>query len=287
VDGLGAQPPQAQGRSRFGAYGLALRGLDAALHLLVPADPAWPEFTLTARIAEPPDVPERLGAERMELRLRTGGRIALDLVARTVEYVVPRKLTPDELAHPFLAPAAAAIARSLGRESLHAAAFAVDGAVWALVGERGSGKSSTLAALARQGAGMVCDDMLVVEGETPFAGPRALDLRREPAEHLGVGEPVGVVGARERWRWLVPSLDGPLKLAGWIFLRWGESLDLRSLGSVDRLHALARHRGFRLPPSNPGLLVELAALPTFELSRPQDWSSLPPTCDRLLALAER
>jgi hypothetical protein len=277
-------PPGAE-RPALGAYGLRLRGLEGARELLVPADPRWPEFTVTARVAEPPVRPERIEEDRAEVRLRTGGRIEIDRRAGTIAYVVPYELSAEELVHPYLAPAATAVARWLGREALHAAAFAVDGRVWGLVGARDSGKSSTLAALAREGAGVVCDDMLVVDESTPFPGPRAIDLREDPARRLGVGEPLGMVGARERWRWRVPSVDGPLELAGWVFLDWGETIEVQSIPSVERLHSLFRHRGIMRPPTNPGLLVELAALPTYELRRPRSWASLAATCDRLLALA--
>ncbi len=268
-----------------GAYGLRLAGVDGARDLLVPADAGWPEFRVGTRVEEPSDLPGRIDGERAEVRLRTGGRVEIDRLTGTIVFVLPRAPGAEELVHPYLGPVAAVIATWLGRESIHAAAFALDGAVWALVGDRGAGKTSTLAALAKQGAGVVCDDMLVVDRATPFLGPRAVDLRAEPAKRLGVGEELGLIGARERWRWRVPQVEGALELAGWVFLEWGDALELERVGSVDRLRSLFRHRGFLLPPPDPGLLVELAALPAFELRRPRSWSSLPSACDRLLELA--
>ena len=273
--------------SRLGAYGLRLRGVEDARDLLVPAGKDWPAFEVGIRAEAPPDRPGRVDDQRADLRLRTGGRIEIDRAAGTIVFVLPRALSPAELVHPYLAPAAAAIARWAGRESIHAAAFAVEGGVWALVGAKGSGKTSTLAALACGGAGVVCDDMLIVDDESTFLGPRAVDLRAGPAKRLGVGDPIGVVGARERWRWRVPPVEGPLRLRGWVFLGWGDDLELRDVRSVERLRSLFRNRGILMAPTNPGLLVELAALPAYELLRPRSWSSLGAACDRLLALAAR
>ena len=47
----------------------------------------------------------------------------------------PEPLSPDELAHPGLAPVAAVTARWLGRQSFHAGAFAIGTDVWALLAD--------------------------------------------------------------------------------------------------------------------------------------------------------
>lgn len=177
------------------------------------------------------------------------------------------------------------IGRWLGRESLHAGAFVVEGRVWGLVGRREAGKSSTLAALASRGCGLVCDDMLILDGLTPLLGPRSVDLRADAAEWLRVGEPIGVTGARERWRLRVPPVAGDLELAGWVFLAWGDEVAVRGLGAAERLARLLEERGLRLPPVRPELLVDLAALAAWELRRTKGWDSLDTTVDRLLELA--
>lgn len=141
-----------------------------------------------------------MGADHAQLRLRNGGEIAIDRRAGRVVFRVPHPVRADELVHPYLAPAAAVIARWLGRESIHAGAFAGRDTAWGLVGGRGAGKSSTLAWLARAGMEVLCDDMLVLEGRTPLAGPRSVDLREDAAARLGAGEEIGLTGARERWR---------------------------------------------------------------------------------------
>jgi hypothetical protein len=173
----------------------------------------------------------------------------------------------------------------MGRESMHAGAFAAGGQAVGVVGTREAGKSSTLAWLAHAGVDVLCDDMLIVDGDAPLAGPRSIDLRADAAQRLGVGEAIGMTGARERW-WLRlgPTGDRPV-LRGWVFLAWGERVAVRSLPASERLPRLAGQRGLRLPPARPDALLELTSLPAWELSRPRDWASLPEAADRLLELA--
>jgi hypothetical protein len=92
-----------------------------------------------------------------------------------------------------------------------------------------------------------------------------------------VGTPLGVVGARERWRLKVGPLEGDYELGGWIYLGWGERLQAAPLRPADRFMRLGESRGTRLPPRSQDALLELASLPAWELSRPRRWSSLPDT----------
>jgi hypothetical protein len=269
----------------LGAYGLRLRGVELARELLVAVDPGLPAFELASEVAPAHVAPEYVSERRARLQLRSGGELLIDRDAGSVLARVPHEVRPDELVHPYLAPAAAVIGRWLGRESLHAGAFALDGRVFGLIGTREAGKSSTLAALATRGYGLVCDDMLVLDGTRPLMGPRSVDLRADAAERLGAGEPIGVTGARERWRLRLPPVDGPLELAGWVFLAWGEDVSVRRLGAAERLARLLDERGVRLPPARPEVLVDLAALPAWELRRTHGWDSLDAAVDRLLGLA--
>lgn len=249
----------------------------------MPVAQGLPEYELASEIAPARVAPEYVSEARARLQLRSGGELLIDRAAGTVLARVPHPIRPDELAHPYLAPAAAVIGRWFGRESLHAGAFAVEGRVWGLIGAREVGKSSTLAALANRGYGLVCDDMLILDGMTPLLGPRSVDLRADAAERLGMGEPIGFAGARERWRLRLPHVAGDLKLAGWVFLAWGD-VSVRALGAGERLARLLDERGLRLPPARPELLLELAALPGWELCRTQGWDSLGEAVDRLLRL---
>jgi hypothetical protein len=268
-----------------GAYGLRLRGLEGADDLLVPADADWPALELTWRVGESREEPEWVKPDAARLSLRTGGHIEIDRTGERVVFVVPRPLHPEELVHPYLAPVAAVMAHWLGRESIHAGAFVIDGGVWGVVGDRESGKSSTLASLALAGVEVICDDMLVLDGMTALAGPRAIDLREEPAARLGVGESIGRAGARERWRLRLGAVEGGLELRGWIHLAWGERVEASRLEGGERVGRLIEQRGARLPPATHSVLFDLASLPTWEVRRPQVWESLGETADCLRELA--
>jgi hypothetical protein len=197
-------------------------------------------------------------------------------------YVVPRRLRAAEIVHPFLAPVAAVMAYWLGRESFHAGAFVAGGTAWGVIGDRGSGKSTTMAELALAGVPVLGDDLLVVGGRTAFVGPRAVDLRADAARRLGVGENVGVVGARERWRLQLPGADPETPLGGWIFLGWGDRVEVAPASASERVIRLHAGRGINLPPRDPDAMLELASLPAWELRRPKAWRSAGDALERLL-----
>ena len=116
-------------------------------------------------------------------------------------------------------------------------------AAWGLVADRGVGKSSTLARLALDGIPIVADDLLVIDEIVALAGPRAIDLRDEPARRLGVGEPLGIVGTRSRWRFRVHAVPPSVPVRGWVFLEWGEgeAPSVESVSARERLERLERN----------------------------------------------
>jgi hypothetical protein len=251
----------------------------------VDVDAEAPAYAVAAEVGHADAPEEEVAEEHARLRLRSGGEIVIDRPGRSVLYRVPHPVREDELVHPYLAPAAAVIARWMGRESMHAGAFAAGGRALGVVGTREAGKSSTLAWLARAGVDVLCDDMLIVDGHRPLTGPRSIDLRADAAERLGVGEAIGMTGARERWRMRLGPPAAEAQLAGWVFLAWGDEVAVRALPASERLPRLAAQRGLRLPPARPDALLELTSLPAWELSRPRGWESLPEAADRLLELA--
>ena len=267
-----------------GAYGFRLRGVEGARSLLVEAPLEWPELELLRRpAAGPGPADDRVAADRVDLRLQTGGWVELERDPARATFHLPT--TPDDgaLVHPYLAPVAAMAARWAGRDSFHAGAVVVDGGAWAIVGDKGSGKSSTLAQLALTGHDVLTDDMLVLDGGEALAGPRCVDLRPEPAARFGVGTPLGVIGQRERWRMELGILDLPqVPLRGWVRLEWHDRVEVGSLRGAQRLAALEQHRAVRLPPPDPAALLALSALPVLELRRPQRWEALAEVADRLL-----
>jgi hypothetical protein len=279
---MGAESRTVEARGEVGAYGLRLENVERARPLLVLACPSWPRLRIQRKIGTSAAEHEWLSDQAALLRLQSGGEIAIDRRLEKATFVVPHRVRTAELVHPLLAPVAAVMAYWLGRESFHASGFVAGDGVWALLGERGSGKSTTVARLALDGVAIACDDLLVVEDSAAFAGPRSVDLRREAAERFGTGEPLGVVGARERWRLRLGPVPSRLPLAGWIFLTWAERVEAVRLGPRERLTRLHANRAVNVPPRDPGALLELAALPAWELSRPDDWDSLPRAVECML-----
>lgn len=277
-----AETRQAVASEAIGAYGLRLENVEQARPLLVPASPEWPRIRVECRVGRGQGGVEWLSDKAARLQLQDGGEIALDRESGSAAFLVPREVGAEELVHPLLAPVAAVTAYWFGRESFHAAAFVTGSIVWGLIGDREAGKSTMVARLALDGVGIACDDMLVLEGDRVHVAPRSVDLRRDAAERLGAGEPLGVVGARERWRLRVPPVPQELKLGGWVSLAWGERVEAVPLRGPDRLLRLRENLGTKVPPRDPSALLELAALPGWELRRPQSWDALSATVDCLL-----
>jgi hypothetical protein len=269
-----------------GAYGLTLSGVGGAEDLLGPAEAEWPRVELAWQLGEGELEQEEVTETHAALRLRTGGRIELDRDAGRAVYVVRRPLSAEELVHPYLVPVAAVMAHWHGRESVHAGAFVAGGGVWGVVGERESGKSSTLARLALDGVPVVSDDLLALQGSKVLPGPRAIDLREEAAERLGVGSSIGLAGARERWRLRLGPVQAGLELRGWIHLAWGERVEAVPLEGGERVARLLAQRAARLPSATPEELLDLASLPSWEVRRPPHWESLGEAADCLRRLAE-
>jgi hypothetical protein len=269
-------------RFSSGAYGFRLEGLDGAGALLVDAPPTWPRLSIVRAADGRRPETESVSEDRARLWLSGGAWAELDREAGRADVRVPEGTSDDALVHPYLAPVALVMSRWLGREGFHGGAILAGGGVWAMLGEKTAGKSTMLAWLARRGTPVMSDDVLVLEGSSAFAGPRAIDLRADAAERLGAGEPLGSIGARERWRLALEPVPSQAPLRGWISLAWGDEVAVERLRGAERLRTLLPHRGVRLMPSDPGALIGLTALPHLRLTRPRSWASLDDAADRLL-----
>ena len=279
---MAPQRPTVGGSGELGVYGLRLSNIEGGRRMLSPASAFWPHLEVKRRRGTGGTEPEWLTETGAKLNLQNGGEIELERERERVTFVLPRPVRTAELIHPLLAPVGGVMAYWLERESFHAGGFVAGGKTWGILGSRGSGKSTTMARLALAGVPVVCDDLLVVEDRTAFAGPRAVDLRRDAAERLGVGEGLGVVGARERWRVALDDVSPETTLAGWVFLSWGERVELVAVTGSERLVRLTGGRGVNLPPRDPERLLDLATLPGWELRRPKGWRSLDDTVECLL-----
>jgi hypothetical protein len=156
---------------------------------------------------------------------------------------------------------------------------------WGILGDKGAGKSSTLGFAAMEGLDVLTDDLLIVDGNQAFAGPRCVDLRLEAAQALRVGTDLGVVGLRERWRVYPKEVPATAELAGWILLSWGEN-DIRSVPPAERLKVLLAGRALALPEARPADLLDLIDRPMVVWRRPQGWKSARRAIDPLLRALE-
>jgi len=269
-------------RPARGCYGFRLAGVAAARDLLVDAPADWPTLEVRHEPADAggPSV-DRVGPERAELTMH-GGWMAIERAPLRVTFRLPARPPARDLVHPYLSPAAAIAARWAGRESFHGGAVVAGGGAWGVLGGRESGKSTTLAHLALAGRAVVADDLLVVDGDAVLAGPRCIDLRETSAAHLGTGAPLGVVGARERWRVPLPPVAARVPLRGWVTLVWADAVGVDILRGAERMLALLPFRSVQLVPDAPADLVDLSSLPVLRLRRPQRWGALDDAAARLL-----
>jgi len=263
------------------AYGFRLAGLGSD-YLQSGSDERRPLLTVRRSVSHPA---ERLQppAGTKALELVGGGRLVLDRGTRTASFETPQLLDDDDLAHPYLAPAAAVMAGWQGWTAFHAGAFALDGRAVAVLGARERGKSTLLAALALQGVSIVTDDVLVLDGESAQTGPRCIDLRQGSAFPAAAPEPSR---SNTRARLRLPALTAPAELAGWVALEWGEQVELEPLRPSQRLHRLASAHSRAGDPRDRALL-ELAHLPGWVLRRPPRLDLLPETARRVVELAAR
>jgi hypothetical protein len=256
---------------------VGLTGLD---HLFVDADRAWPTMRVQVERGPIEGITEQVDESEGTMVFRD----AVAFVRRTppaATFRFAQDPVPDALVHPYLAPVAGLLAHWRGQEALHAGAFIHEGGAWGVVADRGGGKSSTLARLALDGSAIVADDLLVVDGPGALAGPRAIDLRGEPARELDVGEPLGVLGTRDRWRLRLGAVPCVTPLRGWVFLEWGKSVSAEEVPPAERLERLGAQRMIRRRPNDPSALLRLAALPAVVIRRPMAWSTLGETAGLL------
>ena len=272
-----------------GAYGFRLRGLDDHSSLLVEAEPDWPTLELRSHGDGSLAAGGDEAASSTVRFLGAGARIELGASAvieieREPPRAVVRTRAPaaEALIHPYLGAAASVVARWHGRESFHAGAFLHGSGSWVVLGPRTAGKSSLLASLHSLGCGIVADDVVVVEEGTCFAAPRTLDLRLEAAERLGLGVPLGRVGARERWRVELGPVPPRTPLRGFVYLEWAETLGVDPVLGHERLAGLGAHLTIPGTPVDASAFFELASLPSVRFRRPRDWGEAAAAAARLL-----
>lgn len=286
-----ATPTAAPEPATLGAYGLRFSGAlapagRAGLQTVPPAC-RWPVVNLRWRRPEGPAPLQRIDDHVALIRLIGGGHLELERQERRACFCTEERPDGAVLAHPGLAPVGAIFAHWLGRSGFHAGAVIVDGGAWAVVGAKGSGKSTTLAWLAAAGYPVVTDDVLVIEAGMAFAGPRSVDLRPESARRLEGMPPLVLVRQGERHRLVLERVTAEVPFRGWVLLEEGEGIDAISVAPGERVRRVARHSVVRLAPRQPEAILELARLPMWRLRRPRRWSMLDETVNRLLDLVTK
>jgi hypothetical protein len=261
---------------RLGAYGFALAGLEGAKRLLSPVSGQRPVLEVASTT---PGWAPRAGA--LTLPLEGGGALHLEREPLRAVFALPRPLAAEALVHPYLVPAAALAGEWHGLHAFHAGAFVAGGGVWGVVGGRGDGKSSFLLSLALRDVTVVTDDLLVSGGRDVFPGPRAVDLREDAHRHFGLGEAMGVLGTRARWRYRLPAAPGSLPLHGWLVLEWGDGCTVTPVAPAERVALLLQQRTLPRSPLAPP--PALLALPMLRLRRPRSWASLDAAAECALA----
>src|SRR5439155_21911109 len=123
---------------------------------------------------------------------------------------------------------------------------------------QGSGKSSTIAAWAEAGYGVLTDDVLVIRDGAGLAGPRCIDLRPDAVPEHGDAEPLGFVGARDRWRLQSAPVPAEIPFRGWFVLGWGEEVALKEIPEDRRIPTVFGNLSLRVPPLDPRPLASLA-----------------------------
>jgi hypothetical protein len=265
-----------------------LPALSDAAELLNEAPERWGEWLV--RVGEGAGAPdEYVEDDRARIRSDPSGWVDVDRRSRTSTIKLPKRPAAAEIVQPFLGSTAVVVAHWSGRHSFHAGAFIAHGGAWGVLGSKGAGKSSLLAALGLRGTAVLTDDVLVIgDGLTALAGPRCVDLREQTASSLRVGETMGVVGTRERWRMRLEAVPAEVPLRGWIELEWGEP-ELHGVPAELRVRTLFASLALRAERRDPVALsglMDMFALPMVRLRRPRNLERIDETAALLDAHLE-
>ncbi len=264
-----------------GAYGLRLTGDAPRSQLLTQVVDGAPIVTIKRSIGRA-EVPNVVGEATATVPLINQGALELNRADRSAIVTTRAPLTDDELAHPYLAPIAAVHNHWLGRAAFHAGGVVVDGKAWGVIGTREAGKSTLLAALDDAGMVVLADDLLVLDGEKAFSGPRTLDLRAEAASHFATTRDLGVAGARQRWRLDLGKAPPFAPLAGWIVPQWGEQLKVWREPGAAAAHHIAPARSVGAIAIAPTAFMMAAARPAVVFERPRNLTALASGVETLL-----
>ncbi|HWB67306.1 MAG TPA: hypothetical protein VG708_10830 [Mycobacteriales bacterium] len=269
-------------------YGINVSGLPSTRWLAPPVAGA-PSIAVRETPGSLPTGHILLTADRAEVALKDEPPhgLVMERGAGEATYLGP-PLAHTDFAHPYLGPITTILHRWSGREVVHAGAFVADDVAWGITAASQGGKSTVLAAIAGAGYRIVADDLVVTDGSQVLAGPRCLDLRHPPDAALAARFEVTKVRCDARWRLTLPAEAPALPLGGWVFLEWGNgSPQVRRLRPSELVGRLAQSRQFPSLPSDPQVLLAMAAAPAWELTRPRSFDSLAATVTLLIDALRR
>lgn len=270
---------------RRGAYGFVVTGLAGSTHTLglatIPHASPWPalEVDWDQDTSQRPGC-STLDADRAVCLLLDDEYVELERRQSRVTIHASRPLDEHEIVHPYLASPAGIMAQWNGRLALHAGGIVLDGGVWALLGARGAGKTTMLMACADHGLEVLADDLVVIDGEVAFAGPRTLDLRPETALRATAGAQVFDVRRGQRSRLRLPPIAAELPFRGSIVLTSGSHLTMSRLPLRDRTAEVQRH--LMMGHHDPRRLLDLIGRQMWTLSRPKNWLNLPDAVSKMV-----
>jgi hypothetical protein len=269
----------------YGAYGLTVDAPYPLAGGMVAAPPSWERWHFSYDVQPDRERPPQAWSETSaHLHLVPRGSAEIDLNSRATKLIVPQKTSPQAFLHPHLGSTAVVVGHWFGRTAFHASSFVLDGGVWAILGDKEDGKSSSVAWAFANGLPIMADDLLITRDGIVCAGPRCLDLRPGAVEHFGLGEDIGTIGDRQRWRVSLGAVPAELPLKGWIVLTWADEVGVRELAVAERFTRLVNNRAFKLTEARPEAWTSLLGLPMFELRRPRDWSRIDSAMSGLLTV---
>lgn len=267
-----------------GAYGLRISGVGPD-DRWSRADPSWKPWSFSWEVTEDTDLAEEsIQPDGAHVRVAPAGFAEIDRTSRSTVFRVATEPPQEAWAHPYVSATAILNAFWEGWHAFHAGSFLVDGKVWALLGDREQGKSSSLAWLHSEGYQVFSDDLVILRESTVVAGPRCLDLRQGAFERYQLGSDIGQIGTRRRWRVALPAVPPEAPLGGWVKLRWVEAPhpSVRNLSAGERLAALAASEALHVPKPSASML-DLLTVPALSLERPRNWGQNDLALEQLVA----
>ena len=273
----------------LGVYGLRIEGVpDVARHSFVevPADSpkVAVEVVVGCSVTDAVDCDE----QHVSLATRGGSRCDIRRSPPSATLTLPEEPSPHALVHPLLTTIASAHNRWRGALTLHGGAFLGRDGVWAVLADKDTGKSSTMAGLAARGVTVFADDLVVVLDGDVYPGPRSIDLRPDAAARIGGSEYIGFVGTRHRHRIRLGPAPVRAPLVGVVTLAWAtdDPTGVTPLTVPERLRALTRSEALALMGEQPApLLFETMQVAMYRLARPRSWDHHERAIDLLMELS--